>query len=800
MKPFNPACNTCCIKKRRCDRVKPVCSGCIKRGLSDACFYRTEDMPAALRDPRRGKTHHSWPSPPMVVVSSPPAVTPFSRLETPKQGLEWSSGETSEATREENSGSSEILEVKPEDVSEESSDENPEVKPEDDSEDSSDEDLEMKPEEDSEESADEDPKVKPEDISDSEQSSEERSKTRERTFSGFSPEFSRFSSEFSRFSSERAPSHDRQDNLDDIEVSSAHSDESFHTAVLPHEPPTPNANGPRPFQIAGQKETHEQTDRLGEENGRDPPLTPRRFNPINDVRSPAHDPKCRQSSEQITPDLADRLVAAYLTHEYANLPIFDLTEFRSSYDIIRMGQNISAGSGSFHGLLITIFSLSGLTCHDVGETDLSSLFKYGQAVSRNFDSHSTPAERAQSYILQSQYLYASGDPREALTSIGFAIRIAQVLGLEVRTRDRHSRDHELARRLWHGAMLLERMIAFQLRHPLETLRRFRVPLPTHMDTDYIDAISKEAPSPDEERASIVQFLVACVKLYEHVGEILTWEEKMKMRRGSCAAEKLLLLHTSTLLHLDASLYQWQTSLPSFLQKPGPEMQPIHPVVRRQRAILRVRYLYVRLRLFRPLLILGLAACDKCSCQAGSNPHFRLEESSPDCPLALSVIRDSSLKCIAAALELVTLCEHEQESISPSWEILDYLYVCGTVFLAAQSCPFLSAGSRGQPDPEEMELSLGRVLDLLESYQSIHPSDRIYDIAQRCRRTLESVSAIVEGSDEAAVFDDDRSRRLLERMKMCNPGDNDEPGQSDSSRLGLFGWLGSLPDDLAGELE
>ncbi|KAK1143934.1 hypothetical protein N8T08_005843 [Aspergillus melleus] len=602
--------------------------------------------------------------------------------------------------------------------------------------------------------------------------------------------------------------HDGQHNPVVIDLSSSPSDESFHTAILPQNSPsairtsaTRNRES-RPSRPTGQKgEIHEQIRQLIHDGiGEDSPLARRGLDCSDRLLSLVHDPKFRQSSEQISPDLADRLVAAYLTNEYVNLPIFDLEQFRLSYNAIRIGRNIAAGPTPFHGLLVTIFSLSGLCWHDVGETDIASLFNYGQSVSQDLDSRSTPSERAQSCILQSQYLYASGSPRAALISISFAIRIAQVQGLEDRTRDRHARprrDQELVRRIWHSAMLLERMIAFQLRLSPQTSQSPGVPLPTHKDTDYADVISKVISSPDEERASIIDFLAACVRLYDHVEDILTWEEETHMRQGSCAAKKLLCLNFSSFVHLDGALYQWQTSLSPLLQKPG---RPTHPIIHRQRNVLRARYLYVRLRLYRPLLILGLAACEKCSCQVGGDPHFVLKESSPECPIALTVVRDSSFKCIAAALELLNLCEHEQESMPPCWEILDYLYVCATVFLAAQTCPFVTNVSHDQPDPEEMELSLSRVLTLLEKYQSMQSSDRIYDIAQRCRRTLESVSGIIEGSDEAAVFDEDNSRRILERMNICSPNSQGESMQDDSSRLKLFGWLSSLPNDLTGELE
>ncbi|KAA8651986.1 transcription factor domain-containing protein [Aspergillus tanneri] len=706
MSLFGPPCNACRIKKRRCDRQRPVCGTCARAIKPTVCSYRTS-LPQ--RSAKRVKTRHSVPIP-MVVIDS-------DRSSALESSPPWFSQQSAESNAVD--GPFRVREEKLPNI---------------------------------------------------------------------------------------ALHGDHQD--DAIEVCSVASDQSFHTAIMSRGlPESSGYRDPQLPQLMGlEREVTARIDRMKEED------TIANTTTVNaaptqqsigsvEIQLPAIDDSRSQGfSVRLSPEEADRLMADYLTREYAYLPILDLSEFRALYAMVRSGQRMATGSSPFLGVLFTMFSLSALTTGKIDEAGVKSLFDHGRSLSRDLDDHGSPAQQVQSYILQTQYLYTSGKPHLAWIFIGLAIRYAQALGLQSRTESRDAsrrRDRELSRRLWHSAMILERMLALQMGLPPQTSQPLRVPLPTHLDTDYVDAISEQTSSADVERPSLIEFLTACARLYSQVEDLLAWEDETRMRQDSCAAKKVLALDFKPLMQMDSYLYQWQTSIPSFLQKPKPNTQQEDPIIRRQRNLLRARYLYVRLRLHRPLLILGLGACVKCSCRSGDSPHITINESSPDLPLALSTVRVSSLKCIMAALELLDIFEHEKELFSPSWESVDYLYICGTVFLAAQSCPFKSSTSHGQPDLVEMEMSLSRVLMLLERYQSMQLSGQIYDIAQRCRRTLENLSGIVEGSDEAAVFGDHHPGRLLKRMRIYlpDPKCRDRNSQGDVSRLEFFSWMGSLPIDL-----
>ncbi|KAE8371175.1 fungal-specific transcription factor domain-containing protein [Aspergillus bertholletiae] len=620
---------------------------------------------------------------------------------------------------------------------------------------------------------------------------------------------------------------------DVIEISSISSDQSYHTAVFTQEEGSRLNDGDvQASQVTRlQRAVEERTGRVKDEDLTDSiPLLTQIPMFTNGVIQPS---VSRANGEDLpvhlSQEMADRLILSYLAREYANLPILDLSEFQTAYETTRTEQDIAAAPSSFHGLLNTIFSLAGLNRSDVNDEIVTSLFNRGQRMSRDMENSGSLCGRIQSYILQSQYLYATGNSRLAWMFIGFTIRMAQVLGpyFTAGVQDtRGRRNRELARRLWHSAMILERMIALQLGLPPQTSDPLKVPLPTHWDTDYTDFISGGNPAVTADRPSLVEFLTACARLYSHVEDVLAWEDELRMQPNTCAAKKLLSFDFKLFLEVDTLLYDWQASLPSFLQDDTAGGIWDDPVVYRQRNVLRARYLYVRLRLYRPLLTLGLALSTKCNCRPGGRPHATKDESSlSSSPVIFSMVRDASFKSVTVALELINLI-HAHESgpldgspddkhrnlISPSWENIDYIYACGTVFLAARQSNFASFNNNNNNNSGtiyevEVETSLTRAIDLLDRYHSIRPNGKVARIAQLCCNTLKGLSDVIKRPGAADVstsvptaLDENIRNRLVERTRNGNSAHNRNRGQSVEDTSGYYGWVESLPIDLAGPLE
>ncbi|PLN84383.1 hypothetical protein BDW42DRAFT_163062 [Aspergillus taichungensis] len=604
-------------------------------------------------------------------------------------------------------------------------------------------------------------------------------------------------------------------DLDDeqVEVESAYSDQSFHTANFSTEPPEMETDYSRLRQL--QRVVGERTGDIKAEE----PLEDGAF------RSPAQSSPGENSSAKgltrrdfpvhLTQELADSLIHIYLTREYANLPIFDLPNFRSAFEAAKTGRETASFTETFHGILNVIFAISGWNSHQMDFADVDRFFAHGKDLTLEIVQLGNRWERIQSSLLQSHYLYATGKLQSAWSVIGSTIRIAQTQGLHTKTGGRdvvERRDRDLARRLWHSAMIIERMLALQLGIQPQTPNQLRVPLPMHSDADYLDAISEKQPQAHAERPSTIEFLTACARLYSHVEDIMAWEDESRVQTGGCASKKMLSLDFRLLFRVDSSLCDWQRSLPSFLRNEMPNGKLEDPLVHRQRNILRIRYLYLRLRLHRPLLILGLAlgqAYDPPTDSQSRAPGENL--ASPDSPIALSMIRDSSSKCAGAAAELAELLYTNEDgllngrpdalgsnSITPYWENIHYVYTCGIIALATRLCGHGSTNP-AQIDSQAMEMTRSRAIDLLDRYRDIWPHGSLKRVAQQCWDTLMGLSKDVRRPFPEGVGSAEMASRngAPEDGMAGGMGSYSRPGLGDQRNAGRghFAWIESLPIDI-----
>ncbi|OJJ49767.1 hypothetical protein ASPZODRAFT_58554, partial [Penicilliopsis zonata CBS 506.65] len=507
----------------------------------------------------------------------------------------------------------------------------------------------------------------------------------------------------------------------------------------------------------------------------------------------------------------DHLIATYLTREYVNMPIFQLSEFRTSCEDVAETESFRTGSTAFHGVLNLVISLACMNTNRASAVLGSDFYARGQATVSSVSSLEEPLVLIQSFLLQSQYLNAVGNPRLAWATVGVAIRTAQSLGLNLKSNghDQGSRQRrELARRLWHSAAMMESILALQVGIPPQTPHVFQVPLPSHSDSDYLDAVLPETSlSSDEpaERPSMVEFLAACARLYSHVGDIMSIEDEFRVSDGGCSMKKLLSSDMKLFLKVDALSHDWKSSLPSFLQEQDPG--PYGPIALRQRTLLQVRFYYLRIRLYRPLLTLALAITVRCNCsRAGHRPHLdQAEFASPELPMVYGISRDASIKCISAAVKLVNLLHwhdlppQEEDSSNPGyWESVNYLHACGVVLIGARMSPFIGqAQGRGCVSPTDLEASWHKVLELLEYYAGVcrAKGERLPNTAQLCLRSLNIFSdAVGQGRAEGIGLG-----IRPDQVEDCD----DESGRSSdvqsvperSRRPNSWSWMESLPIDL-----
>ncbi|GBF66467.1 hypothetical protein TMEN_9187 [Trichophyton mentagrophytes] len=476
--------------------------------------------------------------------------------------------------------------------------------------------------------------------------------------------------------------------------------------------------------------------------------------------------------------IADRYFAIYLTREYVNLPVFHLPALHAMYIELYTSKNPGDDKVISLGILNMIFALGCIAIDPY--LDASAYFTTAQRLLRlgslGPDSFST----IQAHILASQYLIAIHNFHAAWKSIGLAIRIAESLRLHLVSGSQHFEDRvdrELARRLWHSCILLERTIALNLgSKTIVTPRSFQTPLPTPLENEYIDVIFGGKPAASSERPSIIEFFTAYTRLMERYEDIVAVQEEF--RPVMHHPHKLMgICEFTTLLNADRKLCNWMGALPPFLLPGSTHSSLESPVAKRQHNILRIRYLTIRLLLWRPLLALIAASPDLILGKTTSN-HSSEGSEIVDTPIIHTIISKGACKCILSAQEIINcFAENQypdgkidhQAPIPDWWENITSTFTCALVLLAARLCPLdlikqLPGGSKS------VEEAWQKCTGLFNKYREFDSKAGTYLVA------IESLARIVA---EMASSDFPRAKDK----------------ELDARPINDVTWLETLPSDL-----
>ncbi|EFE43328.1 C6 transcription factor, putative [Trichophyton verrucosum HKI 0517] len=479
--------------------------------------------------------------------------------------------------------------------------------------------------------------------------------------------------------------------------------------------------------------------------------------------------------------VADRCFAIYLTREYVNLPVFHLPALHAMYIELYTSKNSGDDKIISLGIFNMIFALGSIAIDPY--FDASVYFNTAQRLLRlgslGPDSFST----IQAHILASQYLIAIHNFHAAWKSIGLAIRIAESLRLHLGSGSQHLEDRvdrELARRLWHSCILLERLVrsdsCTELILTVVTPRSFQTPLPTPLENEYIDVIFGGEPAASSERPSIIEFFTAYTRLMERYEDVVAVQEEFRPIMHH--PHKLMgICEFTTLLNADRKLCNWMAALPPFLLPESNHFSLESPVAKRQHNILRIRYLTIRLLLWRPLLALVAASPDLILGKNTSN-HSGEASEIVDTPIIHTIILKGACKCILSAQEIINCFAENQHPdgkidhqapIPDWWENITSTFICALVLLAARLCPLdlikqLPRGSKSVEDAWEKSTGLFR------EYRKFDSKAGTYLVA------IESLA------NNVAEMDSTNPPRAKDR-------------ESDARPINDVTWLETLPNDL-----
>ncbi|KAK2883379.1 hypothetical protein FQN49_000019 [Arthroderma sp. PD_2] len=480
---------------------------------------------------------------------------------------------------------------------------------------------------------------------------------------------------------------------------------------------------------------------------------------------------------------ADRLLAVYLTREYVNLPIFHLPAFHAKYIELFTKDGTPDDTGIFRGILNVMFALGCLATDPTSHVDASMYFIRAQRLIRLGSLDGDSLTTIQAYIIASQYLIAINNFQSAWTSIGIAIRIAETLRLHLGSGSQHFEDRvdrELARRLWHSCILLERTIALNLGSNLiVTSRSFQAPLPTPLENEYVDVIFGGEPMATSERPSIIEFFTVSTRLMERYEDIVSIQEELRPILHH--PRKLMdTFECQNLLKADRKLCNWITALPPFLAPGSTHDSLENPIAKRQHNILRIRYLHIRLLLWRPLLALVAASPDLITSEisrSSRQPHDIHDV--VDSPLIYNIIYKGACKCILSAREIISILIANRQSdgkidhlapVPAWWENIASVFTCALVLLAARLCP-VELRNQLPGGNKSIEEAWKGCIELLNEYRTFNSKAGTYLVA------IESLATNVAEITSAS---------------MGTAGSEEE---SESQQVNDVTWLETLPGDL-----
>ncbi|KAF6807257.1 C6 transcription factor [Colletotrichum sojae] len=431
---------------------------------------------------------------------------------------------------------------------------------------------------------------------------------------------------------------------------------------------------------------------------------------------------------------ADHLTDLYWYYVDPLYPFLDRQRFEHSYRALFAGTSLDADERIFVSVLNIIFALSTqlIEVMPPEQRDASSqgYFSRAQDLLRLSLWDTGSIELIQCLLIMSQYLQSTNNPHQTWMIVGSCVRIAQGLGLhlpETAMELASEAERDLVRRIWHGCILMDRMIAITHGRPamISDQLASSVILPSIPDSD--------AQGEDGVRLHRLRyqgFFVKSLELYEIINQAVlafytTPSETKSPTTSTHLGQRVQDRHELDLgvaLQLDRSLARWEKSTPGFLTMAEPETQ-LDEVFRRQAVILRIRLLHARMLLLRPML------ARFCLTQGPPSPSETHDD------LSSRVMQQCAVVCVEAAQSLISVIVRFQRhdgtlGLLPAWWYrVFYIYTAATVLVAARLRPAVFSSL-------DVARSWNQAMALLHDHENLGPSPR------RCAAALQILSAKV----------------------------------------------------------
>lgn len=286
-------------------------------------------------------------------------------------------------------------------------------------------------------------------------------------------------------------------------------------------------------------------------------------------------------------------------------PFLDKAQTEDDYNKVWRGSDSWQDERSFICLLNIIFALASRIVKSGGsaEEDDPATIYYRRAEALLEIVKPGSIRSVQSFLLLGQYFQSTNEPHPCWMFIGIGIRTAQSLGLNSgATSERvcDPRKRELVRKVWHGCILMDRVLAMTYGRPcmVGPKAAAAVPLPLAVDEDDLNRIGAQSRGVHGNRPAVTQFYVETVKLYQHLHDVIfhlysvntSTKPAIQAAHGGFLDSRPAKDDCPSIMELERRLFQWEEALPDHLKASGyPREGESNRTFRRQAVVLRQRF-------------------------------------------------------------------------------------------------------------------------------------------------------------------------------------------------------------------
>lgn len=498
-------------------------------------------------------------------------------------------------------------------------------------------------------------------------------------------------------------------------------------------------------------------------------------------------------------EASTQLLGVYFNVHHPVLPIFAGDALKAAYREVRsMGDGASAYDTAITYICLSLSSLADTWSKTPGAPAATDLYNYGQSYLPSIQKNDSTLHLIQCHILQAQYQFQIGDLNEASATVSSAVSRAHSEGMHTKRGAYHQvtgEELQLRRRIWHAIQILERSLAlYRGLEPPNFCSDCDAPFPED-DTASQQSEPPNGSQPNELRSLGLQPFNAWARLYQGVDDLMEIERDFRIHDGGCQMHKIE-CDFDAYNKAHKRLARWKRSLSQSLAITDNASQSATRLCR----IIQLRYLYLQLRLHRPLLILAIALSFKCADCAIDQSHLR--GPSLEAPLEFALIQQGFAKCLKAAIELCSLLNTmSTDPLLNAYltEFTEFAYACGLVLVAACMVPRLvGAAGMGLTQSRCDMLSASAITLLKKCEVMARRNNELNARISRSKDALVSLSKTAgRDTDPQYVFEHVKIPskawdKIYGRLRLDFPGT--ESASSPADAPSPFAWIESQPMD------